>query len=464
MRACSVFLLLGIFLANSVASEDWPRFRGPNGSGVSGALGLTDDLAPRSAAWWREVLFGRSSPIVVGGLVVLTGLEGEELVTAAYDAGSGDERWRASVTRVRVDKTAPETGPSVATPVSDGRSIFSFFPEYGLVAYDLAGAERWRLSLPPFSSYYGLASSPVIDGDVLVLVCDQTREPYVIGVDTASGRQLWKKRRDVRGESWTTPVIYRAGTDEALALVFGSYNIDAYGVGDGELRWRLPGLGFTPVASPVLHDDLLVAVAPNQSEGLSLEGVTEGFQNDKNGDGYLSEEEMAGLLLSSAFTWLDMNGDGLVDRREYGSQVAGLQSPDFGLVAIDLAADGGPEIRWRQRKTLPYIATPILYRGVLFLVKDGGILTSYDPSTGEVLKRARLEGAVEPFFPSPGAADGKLYLPASGGSFAVVSAEAKWRLLSLVDFDEEVFASPAVAGGRLFVRTKSKLYAFGGKS
>ena len=140
-----------------------------------------------------------------------------------------------------------------------------------------------------------------------------------------------------------------------------------------------------------------------------------------------------------------------------------MASPDFGLVAIDLAAPGGPRTLWRERKTLPYIATPILYRGVLFLVKDGGILTSYEPKTGVVLKRGRIEGATEQFFPSPVGAGGRLYLTSSTGTVAVVIAQAQWETLAVNDLDEPVFASPAIADGRLFVRTRSKVYAFAEK-
>jgi outer membrane protein assembly factor BamB len=129
-------------------------------------------------------------------------------------------------------------------------------------------------------------------------------------------------------------------------------------------------------------------------------------------------------------------------------------------VAVELGK-GAAEIVWRQQKTLPYIATPIVYRGVLFLIKDGGILTSYDPATGSVLKRGRIEGASEGFSPSPVAAGGKLYLASSSGAIAVVAARGDWQTLSVGELDEEVHATPAIGDGRLYVRTRSRLYAFG---
>ncbi len=391
----------------------------------------------------------------------MTGLEGNELVTVAHDAKTGERRWRASVPRKRVDDLAPETGPAVATPASSDDRVFAFFPEFGLVSYDLSGKERWRLELEPFFSYYGLGSSPILESGVLVLVCDASRSPYILGVDAATGKELWRQDRATTAESWTTPVLYRGAEGRALAVVFGSYSVTAYDVLSGKQAWSLPGVGFTPVASPVLFGHMLYAVAPDQSEGGDLPSVATTMALDENGDGRLTESEMATSSVVTYFKWLDMNSDGLLSRSEYTTQLAGLQSPDHGLVAIDLAAPGGPAIAWRQTRTLPYISTPIVYQGVLYLVKDGGILTSYDPSTGAVLQRGRLEGATEPFSPSPVAGGGNLYLASSTGSLAVVKAHAEWQLKALTDFDEGIFATPALAKGRIFVRTRSRLYAFG---
>ena len=135
------------------------------------------------------MVFGRSSPIVSGGRVFVTGVDGDYLVTAAYSASTGKPSWRRAMRRGRVDDISTDAGPAVATPVSDGRNVYAFFPEYGLVSYDHTGGERWRLELPQFASYYGMAASPVLEGGVLVLVCDQSREPFVIGVETETGKQ-----------------------------------------------------------------------------------------------------------------------------------------------------------------------------------------------------------------------------------------------------------------------------------
>jgi outer membrane protein assembly factor BamB len=452
--------LLAAFAATAALADDWPRFRGPNGAGTAPDQNLPVKFSAADAAWAREVPFGQSSPIAVRGAVFLTGLDGDALVTAAYDARTGKEKWRRSVPRLRKDEVAPESGPAVPTPVADAAGVYSFFPEFGLVAYDFDGRERWRRELPPFRSYYGLASSPIVERGVLVLLCDQTNEPYLLGLDAASGKELWRRKREVSAESWTTPVVHRSGSENANLLVFGSAVVDAYDARTGEPAWRLPGFGTSPVASPVVEGDVAFVVVPDQADLFAPPPLESFTKLDADGDKALDPQEIKSSDWASTFEWFDIDDDGKAALTEIQRQLDVLNSPDYGLVAIDLAASGGPRPLWKERKTLPYIATPILYRGVLFLVKDGGILTSYDPKTGAVLKRGRIEGATESFSPSPVAAGGRIYLTSSTGTVAVVSAQAQWETLAVNDLDEPVFATPAVADGRLFVRTRSKLYAF----
>jgi outer membrane protein assembly factor BamB len=452
--------VLAVWIATSSFAADWVRFRGPNGSGSTDENDIPVELTVADAVWTREVPFGQSSPIVSRGTIFLTALDGDALATLAFDAVSGAERWRRSVPRRRVDAIAAESGPAVATPVADANGVYSFFPEFGLVAHDYEGKERWRLELPPFKSYYGLASSPIIEQGVLVLLCDQTIEPYILGVDAATGKKLWQRPRDLRAESWTTPVVHRAGTDQARVVTFGTAFVDAYDPRTGEASWRLPGFGATPVASPVVDGDVAYVVVPDQGEEFEPPKVETFAALDQDGDRALTEQEIAASPWASTFPWFDMDRDGKAALKEIGYQLDVMASPDFGLVAVDLT---GPKILWRERKTLPYVASPIVYRGVLFLVKDGGILTSYDPKTGAVIKRGRIQGAVEPFSPSPVGAAGRLYLTSSTGTIAVVTAEGDWETLVVNDLDEPVFASPAIAGGRLYVRTQSKLYAFARK-
>lgn len=449
-----------VSLGQAANAEDWLRFRGPNGTGIAGTQNLPLDLSPGQATWQQEVPFGRSSPIVVEGLVVVTGATETDLLTAAFDAASGEPRWQESVPRLRQDEVFSMSGPGMATPVSDGDSIFVFFPAFGLVAYDLGGKELWRAELPPFDNFYGLASSPVLEGDVLLLQCDQQRAPFLLALNKNDGELLWRKDRAI-GESWSTPAILNPGSDSAAILALGTRSIDTYAVRTGELLSSVSGLGYTPVASPIVDGQRVYVTAPDGGSDSPIPTPATMFTYDADDSGTLSVEELNKVGLGTSLGWLDRNGDGTVTKAEYSETEALWTMQDFGIVAIDLGQSAEEQIAWRERRAVPWIATPILHKGVLFTVKDGGILTSFEARTGEVIQRGRIEGAAEAFHPSPIVADDRLYFTSSSGTVAVVSAVGEWELLQLSELDEPVYASPAVANGRIFVRTRTKLMSFG---
>jgi outer membrane protein assembly factor BamB len=116
---------------------------------------------------------------------------------------------------------------------------------------------------------------------------------------------------------------------------------------------------------------------------------------------------------------------------------------------------------WRYRKSLPNVPSPMLYQGVLYLVKDGGVMTSLDPRTGEPFKVDRLRGALDRYWSSPVAADGKIYVSSESGKVTVLRADADWQILAQNDLEDTVFGTPAIGDSRLYVRTRSMLYCFG---
>ena len=407
--------------------------------------------------------FGQSSPIVVRGTVFLTGLDGDKLATLAYDARTGEEKWRRSVPRLRVDQIAPESGPAVPTPVADDAGVYSFFPSSVWSPTASTGASAGAVS---FRRFAATTVSPARRSSSKACWCCCATRP--------TSRTCWASIPRAGKSSGAASAMRgpRAGRRRSCigrgprtpgSSTFGSYAVDAYDARTGEPAWNLPGFGTTPVASPVIEDDVAFVVVPDQAAEFTPPPLESFTKLDADGDQALDVKEIAPSDYATTFAWFDIDGDGKAALTEIARQLEVMNSKDFGLVAIDLGAPGGPRTLWKERKTLPYIATPILYRDVLFLVKDGGILTSYDPKTGAVLKRGRIEGATEQFFPSPVAAGGRLYLTSSTGTVAVVSAQAQWETLAVNDLDEPVFATPAVADGRLFVRTRSKLYAFAGK-
>ena len=463
----SAFLLTILLLAAVVAApDDWLGFRGTNGTGVAETTGLPQEFGlSKNAIWKTAVPFGRSSPIVAGDRVFLTASEGDKLVTLALDRKTGLLLWRRDVQRARQMAMYRRNDPASPSPASDGANVYVFFAELGLISYTADGKERWRLPLGPFTSFYGMASSPVIAGDTLVLVCDQQRDSFIIAVDSRSGSVRWKKSRSNPVEAYSTPVIHRPSGRAPQVIVFGSLVLDAYALDTGERIWWVRQVGASPVGTPALGADM-VYVSAQGAEQSFLPPFDESLKEyDKDKDGSLQREELRSHAEAyDHFGWMDRDADGAIERAEYDF-VRSTTTAGHGLVGIRLDGATGDitasHTAWRVPKQFPYMASPLLYDGVLYTVKDGGIVMSLNPKTGEVLKTGRLEGALEPYPSSPVAADRKVYMTSASGKISVLRAGPQWDVLAVNDLGEECWATPAIAGGAIFVRTRSAIYAFG---
>ena len=190
---------------------------------------------------------------------------------------------------------------------------------------------------------------------------------------------------------------------------------------------------------------------------------------DKNNDRQIAKSEIAGAekmdkMLGNAFEAFDMDRDDKLDPKDW-EVFRAMMSSENGLLAIKLGGIGdqtGSAIRWRYTKPVPQVPSTLLYKGVLYMINDSGILLSFDPATGQVLKQGRLHGAIDKYFSSPVAADDKVFLIGQGGEVSVLKAAGDWQILKVNELDDEVFATPAIADGRIYIRTRSALYAFGG--
>ena len=187
-------------------------------------------------------------------------------------------------------------------------------------------------------------------------------------------------------------------------------------------------------------------------------------KHDANDDGRFSKDEAFFPMMQNRFSsYFDFDRDGYVGEKDWNNTQARLAARN-GLLGIRLGGRGDltkSNIVWRYRKSLPNVPSPLLYRGVLYLVKDGGILTTLDPKTGEVYKHARLRGALGRYWASPVAADSKVYVASEEGQVTVLAASATWEILSTNDLGDEVFATAAIEAGRIYFRTGSALYCFG---
>ncbi len=189
---------------------------------------------------------------------------------------------------------------------------------------------------------------------------------------------------------------------------------------------------------------------------------------DKNHDRQIAKSEISGTekmakMVGGAFEAFDMNRDEKLDSKDW-EVFRAMMASENGLLAIKLGGHGDQSataIRWRYTKPVPQVPSTLLYKGVLYMINDSGILISFDPVTGKVLKQGRLHGAIDKYFSSPVAADDKVFLIGQGGQVSVLKAAGDWEVLTVNELDEECFATPAIADGRIYIRTRGTLYCFG---
>jgi len=455
-RLFSFLAILAICVAQSTAG-DWPRFRGPNGSGISDSTELPVEFGPQKNLLWKvKVPFGRSSPIVTGDRVFLTASEGDNLTRMSLERDTGRIMWRRKIVRERAAEIYKANDPASPTPVTDGTNVYAFFADLGLVSYGPDGNERWRVPLGPFHSFYGVANSPILVGDAVIQVVDARTDPILTAVHAGTGRTLWTVKRPTTVEGFSTPVVHTPEGGAPEILVLGSHRLDAYSAENGKTLWWAGGLGHLPKGVPVVGRGFVV-VSTSGSEQPHSPPYSEALQKvDANHDGRVSREEVPpDALLYVHFGYVDVNTDGFVDEGEFNfMRMAGVGG--YGFAAVSLG--GGDrqmewKILWRYKKTYPNIPSPILYRDILYGVKNGGIIVAMDPTTGGVLKIGRTKEAVENYSSSPVAANGKVVMVSESGKVTVLKAGRDWAVLAVNDLGEESWATPAIASGNLYIRT-----------
>jgi outer membrane protein assembly factor BamB len=455
-----------LVVAARVEAQEWPRFRGPHGDGVSDGTALPAEFGPGKNLVWRvAVPMGRSSPIVVKNRVYLTAVEGDALATLAFDLGTGKTAWRRDIVRAHAHKIYVGNDSASPTPATDGENLYVFFPDLGLVSFDLDGKERWRLELGPFDSFYGVSSSPVVHGDVVALVCDQRGGSFAIAVDTSTGRIRWRsERKHAVTEGYSTPAVYAPAGAKPQLIVSGARRNDGYDLATGENLWWIGKQGIYPAGSPVLFGDTLIAVSTggDEPEYPPFDAFREKL--DVNKDEILSLEEFSREAdYKDHFGWLDADSDGRIVRAEWDAKRQESVA-ERGVTGIRIGGEGdrtASDLLWRYTKSFSYLITPLVYRGAVYLVKNGGIVTTLDPRTGEVLKTGRTPEAIDEYFASPVAGDGKVFLLSHSGKVTVLKADPQWEILAVNSLDEPCQATPAIASGRIYIRSHKALYSFG---
>ena len=469
-------LLVALIVAASAASaphDEWSRFRGPNGSGISAATNLPVEFGPdKNLIWKLDLAQGHSSPILFRDRIYLTSFREKDLFTLAI-SNDGKVLWETKLGGIATPPADKRNNAASPSPVVDDSGIYVFFHDFGLISYDFDGKERWRLPLGPFINLYGMGASPIIVGDLVILAADQSLESYVMGVDKKTGKQVWKTMRPEAKSGHSTPIVWTAADGSKEILLPGSFMLTSYDAKTGTKKWWTTGLSFemksVPVVAKVGGADMLFINgygSPENDPGKLLDAgeTTEIFaKHDADKNGTLEKTE---LPTDHSKGWLvvyDLDNNGVVTPSEWDYYRAALASRN-GMLAIRLGGEGdmtAKNVVWQYQRSVPQLPSPIVYGGVLYMVNDGGIMTTLNPETGAVVKQGRIPGAIDRYYSSPIAGDGKVYMVSEKGKIAVLRPDGNLEPIAVNDIGEDIYATPALADGRIYVRTVGALYAFG---
>ncbi len=466
-------VILGLaLLASLLSAAEWPQFRGPGGTGIAEGRQLPSEFGEDTNLLWKSVLPpGHSSPVVAGDRIYLTAFEGKTLQVIAVDRSNGEVEWIRTVPRPREENFQRTHGPASPSPVTDGENIYAFFGDFGLISFDADGNERWQRPLGPFINQNGHGSSPILVEGMVILVCDQQVGSYLLAVSAETGETLWKTDRPETTRGYGTAGVFRPDGAAAQVIVPGAYRVAGYDLKSGEELWWVTGFAWQLKCLPLFRGDTIyingweIGGDPGQQqETASFADVI--AKHDANGDGKISQDESPDKRLTRDHPWreADLDGDGALGERDWRFYAA-KRAPINNLVAIrpgDLRGDITESgVAWRYTKSLPNTPSPLLYKDVIYMVKDGGIFSSVDPDKGEAHRVGRLSDAIGKYWSSPVAGDGKIYTISEGCLISTIEPGPNWRVKNVSELDGTCFATPAIVDGQIYVRSLSALYAFG---
>ncbi len=412
-----------------VEASDWPQWRGPQGLGVSDEQGIATDWSPTRNIAWRTAIEGRghSSPIVSRGRIFLTtSVKGKQvpgrkapvhlgfdrkpgyvhpdsvdvdyehsLDVLAIDASNGRLLWqRRAYSGLMADDRHRKNTYASSTMVTDGVLVYAFFESAGVYAYDFDGNLKWQRSLGNIiKAGLGPGSSPILHENLLILQCDQEMGDgsFIVALDRATGSEVWRAERTTR-RSWATPIVVRTPTRAEL-ITAGAEATVAYDPNTGRELWRADGVQSHPIPSFVAGHGLVFATAGSQAKrALAIR---------PGGSGDLTNS---------------------------------------------------PAIVWRHNKGTAYVPSPILHGPYLYLMTDTGIITCLDAKTGAVLYEGGRVPVPATFTASPVAVGDVLLLTSEDGDTFVVRAGPTHEIVRTNSVGEPVYASPAIADGRIYIR------------
>ncbi len=428
-------------VTGSLAETNWPQWRGPGASGVSTEKNLPDEWSETKNIQWKTAIPGRghSSPVVWGRRIFLTtSIEGSIVPGAKAvthirrgqvyvhpDSVGGDRLYTLKVIcldretgRILWEKTAYEGTVyddrhrkntfASGTPVTDGKYVWALFDAEGVYCYDFNGRLVWKASLGKFAKMgMGNGMSPVLYENLVILQCDQEDGgpgSFIAALDKLTGKEVWRVQRTQR-KTWATPVLVRNAQRTEL-IASGAESTVSYDPATGKELWRTEGVISHAIPSAVTGHGMVFVSGGSTGQPKLAMGIRFG------GAGNLKD---------------------------------------------------APSVVWKHNKGTAYVPSPILYGDYLYLMTDSGIITCLEALTGEV----KYEGSRVPvpatFTASPVAFDDKLLLTSEDGDTFVIKAGPAYEIIRTNSLGEPVYASMAIAAGKLFIRGEKHLYCIGRK-
>lgn len=422
--AALAFLASLLLCTASVQAENWPQWRGPRNDGVSQEKNLPVTWSKTENVAWRLPLPGPggATPVVWGERIFVTSVDDAGQLLLLCVGTDGKEQWRQVVGQGNKKVRGDEGNSAAPSPSTDGKHVWTFMANGLLACYTVSGEEVWKFNLQDrygrFNIAFGMTATPVLDrGRLYVQLIHgegkaETQDAQVVCLDGATGGEIWHQQRtsDAVKEcehSYASPMLYRDGKQEFL-LTHGADYVVAHSLEDGHELWRCGGLNpparYNPtlrfVASPLATPGMIIVPSAKRGPVFAIKPDVEGDITDKE----------------SAFLWkMDAN------------------TPD--------------------------VPSPVLYEGLVYLCRENGNLMCLDAKTGELLYEERT--TADRHRASPVAGDGKIYTTARGGVVTVTKAGRNFEILAQNELGEDMSASPAISGGRIYLRTFDALYAIG---
>jgi outer membrane protein assembly factor BamB len=466
MKCLALFLLF--VTAAVIQGANWPQFRGPAGLGIGEGPEPPTHFNSSSNVLWKAALpAGHSSPCVWGNRIFLTGYDGKKLETICLDRTTGTVLWRETAPAEKIEPAHRIANPASSTAATDGERLYAYFGSFGLLAYDFDGKEKWRVPLPAPMVEFGTGTSPILAGDLLVLVCDQDQGSFLIAVDKRTGKTAWRVDRAEFRRSFSTPAVWKHDSAEEL-VVPGSIWLTSYNLKDGAERWRYSGTSRVANSTPVFGDGLLFNASWNiggdEGDRITMPPFEEfAGDHDKNKDAKLTREEIPAGPVRDRFSQMDLNKDGLVTSAEWQNMREMFASAENAVIALRPGGKGDitkSHVAWKSTRSLPYVSSPLFYLGRLYTVKNGGLFSCYEAKTGKVIYQDERLDAPGDYYASAVAVGEKIFVASQKGVVTVVAAGDNFEVLARNDLREQIFATPAMVDGTLYVRTASGLFAF----